>query len=1000
MMIFSIHLSAQEPIDLFIIAGQSNAQGFTTNGINYPADVNNLDPLIRLNWTAVSGYPWPITNHQSSSSAGWTTMGNQQHYPGHEPPQTGVLDHFGPEVRFSRYLKEAGYNPAIFKFVFPGSGMDLWIGTDPGFNNYDRLKTELALAIADLESQGKTVNVRGFLWIQGESDSHNANLSNSFNDYMFNLNFIINDIRNELQQPKLPIVLSANEIYSNIPNDMPRITAIQRFIAANDPRIVYSTTAGLTGSGNHFDESGVDVQGVRLFDDFSSIVQTPSQNSNWEVVWNDEFNGSVLDLTKWKYGVTDGRWEEWFNSNNVSIENISAGNNELVLGTNDQNHTTAGGVLKKFGGSEISTKMPPTDLSANFKYGYYEARIKVAYNSATQNGRGYFPAFWLSVKNGGNATWPPELDVFEYSGVGDYIAGGSNQLIQCSEANNGSLPDRHYSKSLPSAHSSYHVYGMEWDEFEIKWYLDNVQIGTTAIEEVPHDFFRIVLSNQLAYIPDGINPLGDLNDDKSSVHVDWVRLYKPIGAPLEYDYDKWNRIWHSADREELGTWDLTEGDKHIKGDFNNDGLDEVLSISASTTISKLHQFESGVDEWNREWGNSLSGTIGPWHIKTTDLFFSGNFDGSGDKLLCIGDLNSALLKFDGSIWTTAWGNGGLSWLGGWPTNTGDRFFICDFNNNGRDDILCISADALFYKIIEFNGQGWTTIFGNSSGTGKIVYNTPVPKGMSSPSNSWSMKSTDSFIVGDFSGNSYGEILIIDEVDGNSLLLEFTADNELEFKWNNSGEYTLGSWNTEEGSSYYAYNMDSDSKTELFCISPDHKHEKILSFAGSWYTQWENFGSYQIYNRDLSNGDAFIFGNFVSEETTNVLWIKPSWSFPSSEVFGNPVTQNCGSTVYLHEMPQFGALLLPGENSNESTIDGAENEIIKLYPNPNEGHFIIDMGTAEDVRLSIHNAMGQEVYFHSKASGRLEVDLSNRPSGIYIVKIDLGNEFITKKLIKK
>ena len=100
------------------------------------------------------------------------------------------------------------------------------------------------------------------------------------------------------------------------------------------------------------------------------------------------------------------------------------------------------------------------------------------------------------------------------------------------------------------------------------------------------------------------------------------------------------------------------------------------------------------------------------------------------------------------------------------------------------------------------------------------------------------------------------------------------------------------------------------------------------------------------------------------------------------------------------MPQFGALILPGENSNESTIDGAENEIMNLYPNPNEGHFIIDMGTAEDVRLSIHNAVGQEVYFYSNASGRLEVDLSNRPSEIYIVKIDLGNEFITKKMIKK
>ena len=105
-----------------------------------------------------------------------------------------------------------------------------------------------------------------------------------------------------------------------------------------------------------------------------------------------------------------------------------------------------------------------------------------------------------------------------------------------------------------------------------------------------------------------------------------------------------------------------------------------------------------------------------------------------------------------------------------------------------------------------------------------------------------------------------------------------------------------------GSRYYAYNMDQDSKTELFCISSDNKYEKILNYMNSWYTGWGNAGSYQIYNRDITNSDRFFFGIFTSDITSpQVLWIKESWP-------------TCPKThAYLHEMP--AGMIKSTNNSN-------------------------------------------------------------------------------------
>jgi hypothetical protein len=739
--------------------------------------------------------------------------------------------------------------------------------------------------------------------------------------------------------------------------------------------------------------------------------QSPALNTSWEQVWSDEFGGTSLDVTKWKAGVEKGRWQEWFNDQNIEV---TGGN--LVLSAKKETCPNYckydpdgdGPIqpkIKYWSGSEISTNVP----GGNHKYGYFEARIKVPYNTSFNNGRGFFPAFWLSVKgqNTGNASWPPELDILEYSSVGNYKAHGTNHLINCNEKN--SIADRHYEIYPFEPYNNFYIYGMEWNEHEVKWFIDNQQVGTTCIEEVPHDFFRIVLSLQLLRIPVwATSPLGDLNGLQSKMYVDWVRVHKPIGAQTETDYDKWNRIWHNGDNSiagKLGEWNLNDDDKHVVGDFDKNGLDEVLSISSNSVFAKLHEYKIDAtygDYWDKLWGNASSSAIGPWNVNDGDQFISGNFDGiNGDELLCINSTYVKLLNFNGSSnWSTIWGNGGNSWLGGWNTGVGDTYLVYDFNNDGNDDLICFSENSVYCKVLTYDSGNWITLYGNGSTLGQI-----------NPTNNsyWDMNNTDTYKVGDFDGDGYGEILMINDLIGSVKQFEFRPKRGGGYawyhEWGNGGINGINNvWNLSPGSRYYTYDMGGNSKTELFCISGDNKWEKILNYTGgstSWHTNWGNAGSYQIWNRDLVGSDKFFFGNFTDKAgftSAQLFWVKSSWT----PVLGS----SCSNThVYLHEMPNsdFNAKF-----ASETSIAQGGNEKINIldsplsfevYPNPSNGKFTVKASNKEEFNLIVYNNRGQEVYSFKNLSNKFSFNLSEETTGIYFLKMISQKGVEMKRLIK-
>ena len=241
-------------LDLFILAGQSNAQGWQGDAAQYPPDEEKLDEGIRFFWVA--------PGHGSSGGV-WRSM----------QPQPGRFrgGHFGLEVTFARALKKAGYHPAIFKYALGSTSIARnWRGPGDG-KMYDQMVKAYAEAVALLEAEGHTVNVRGFIWIQGESDARTLAEANA---YLGRLKTLIDDLRNTVtKQPTLPVVLGVDEQHPWVQKH-PQVVQGQQALAKADPNIVHSSMIGLEkADSTHLTPKGLEAHGLRIYEAYRGLVK-------------------------------------------------------------------------------------------------------------------------------------------------------------------------------------------------------------------------------------------------------------------------------------------------------------------------------------------------------------------------------------------------------------------------------------------------------------------------------------------------------------------------------------------------------------------------------------------------------------------------------------------------------------------------------------------------------------------------------------------------------
>ncbi|MDX2412135.1 MAG: glycoside hydrolase family 16 protein [Woeseiaceae bacterium] len=253
------------------------------------------------------------------------------------------------------------------------------------------------------------------------------------------------------------------------------------------------------------------------------------------LVWSDEFDGAQLDPQVWFYESGDGT--------QYGIPFPAWGNNELEYYLPD-NVQLVNGVLQITARRESADGYNFTSGRINtqdrfaFKYGRIEASIKFP------SGQGLWPAFWMLSQDSPYGVWAQtgEIDIVEainLDGTGDNEIFATIHYGGDASLNQNLSTETRYTPSFDVT-EDFHTYAFEWDEFEMRWYVDGTlykvenswsSTGPGAVYPAPFDqpfhiLFNLAVGGEFPGSPNGTTPF------PATLEVDWVRVYSGEAPPV------------------------------------------------------------------------------------------------------------------------------------------------------------------------------------------------------------------------------------------------------------------------------------------------------------------------------------------------------------------------------------------------------------------------------------------------------------------------------------
>jgi hypothetical protein len=268
-----------------------------------------------------------------------------------------------------------------------------------------------------------------------------------------------------------------------------------------------------------YDMDGDGSFGVSDFALFAtSWARTIPDLPGYHFVWSDEFDGIEIDYSKWTHEVGDSWYNNEIQSYTARPDNSVVENGNLVIIAREEQY-----------GPNYYTSARLRSLSkADFKYGRLVARIKLP------RGQGVWPAFWMLPTYQVYGGWPDsgEIDIMEAINQMDRIYG----TMHFSDAQHQRVSSggSYHNIDIVSFADDFHVYAVEWEPGEIRWFVDGVMFFSETewssgsnpypapFDEDFHFLLNVAIGGDWAGLPDETTVF------PQQMLVDWVRVYQKI----------------------------------------------------------------------------------------------------------------------------------------------------------------------------------------------------------------------------------------------------------------------------------------------------------------------------------------------------------------------------------------------------------------------------------------------------------------------------------------
>lgn len=233
---------------------------------------------------------------------------------------------------------------------------------------------------------------------------------------------------------------------------------------------------------------------------------TESNQSSWHLIWNDEFEDNSIDTSKWN--VMKGLFGPY---TVVYFEDLVSVSNGCLVIKSEERMTIISEMTLHYASGLLYTK-----YLFSLTYGRIEVKGKLP------STKGMWPGYWLLANNHEElppGVTPSEIDIMEMFGHDP-----------CTIYMTTHFWDGYKHCSYGSTYTgqdfslNFHIFAIEWEQGEIRWYVDDTLRFTSNTNIPDHPHF-IVLDTQVGGSSWGGDP------DASTIfpqyhYIDYIRVYQ------------------------------------------------------------------------------------------------------------------------------------------------------------------------------------------------------------------------------------------------------------------------------------------------------------------------------------------------------------------------------------------------------------------------------------------------------------------------------------------